>query len=328
MRRLARTGGPILLVCAAFLAGWVRLPYYALGPGPARDVTPLIHVAGTRTYGSSGHYVLTTVRFAQVTAVGALVAWIDPDRTVVPQEVVYPPGLTPTEEARRAASQMDQSKIDAAFVVLTLLTDYPDDHRSGALIEQVVTGCSADGRLAAGDVIHRIDGERVSSAEDASAVLGDVAPGGSVTMTVETVDGAREVRIAKGRCPGIDESIFGITTIDPFPLEISIESGDVGGPSAGLMWGLGLYDLLTPGDLTRGRTIAGTGQIDPEGRILPIGAITDKVVAALEAGADVLFVPKRNASQIADVKTGGMQVIPIETFEDAVAALEATEPPA
>jgi PDZ domain-containing protein len=324
VRRALNTAGIVLLVLASFAAGWVRLPYYSLGPGPARDVLTLIEIDGAPTYGSSGKLVLTTVRFTQVTALGGLVAWLDPEQAVVEEDVLYPPGLTEDEEERRAASEMDQSKIDAAFVVLSRLTSYPDEHGRGALIEQVGEGCPADRRLFPGDVIIRIDEEVVDSSAEASKLIGAVPPGQPIELRVRADGQVRDVRVERGRCPGIREPLIGISTVEPFPIEISFESDDVGGPSAGLMWALGLYDLLTPGDLTEGRTIAGTGTIDREGKVGPIGGILDKVVAARESGADILLVPADNLREVRDVDRGAMRVVPVGTFDDALAALGAT----
>jgi PDZ domain-containing protein len=325
MRRALNVAGIVLLLAVSFAAGWVRLPYYALGPGPSRDVLTLIEVDGAPTYpGSSGHLVLTTVRFRQVTPVGGLVAWLDPEQSVIEDDVLFPPGLTPDEEERRATSEMDQSKIDAAFVVLSRLTEYPAEHPRGALIEQVGEGCPADRRLFPGDVIVRIGDETVDSAGEASELIDAVPPGQPIELRVRAEGEVHAVRIERGRCPGIREPLLGISTIEPFPVEISIESEDVGGPSAGLMWALGLYDLLTEGDLTEGRTIAGTGTIDLEGQVGPIGGILDKVVAAREAGADVLLVPVGNFDELAAADRGAMRVVPVETFDDALAALGAS----
>ena len=324
MRRALRTGGFVLLIAAAFAAGWVPLPFYALGPGPARQVAPLIHVDGARTYVSSGRLVMTTIRFTQVTALGAVVAWLNPEQAVVGEEAVYPPGLSPSEEKQRAISQMDQSKIDAAAVALSEVTGYPGEHGPGALVELVGPGCPADGRLFPGDQIVRIAGERVESRRQASSLIDAVPVGEPIDFRVEADGEGHDVRVTRGTCPGVDEPVIGIVLVDSFPFEITIESGDVGGPSAGLMWAVGLYDLLTPGDLTRGRTIAGTGAIDLEGKVGPIGGIRDKVVAARDAHADVMLVPRSDLRELRDVDRGDLTLIPVSTFDEAVKALSAS----
>ena len=118
--------------------------------------------------------------------------------------------------------------------------------------------------------------------------------------------------------------MIGILLVDSFPFEIAIESGVVGGPSAGLMWAIGLYDLLTPGDLTRGRTIAGTGTIDLDGNVGPIGGITDKVVGARDASADIMLVPREDFDELRGIDTGDLTLIPVSTFDQAVEALSAS----
>jgi Lon-like protease len=324
MRRALRNAGFVLLIVVAFAAGWFPLPYFALGPGPASEVAPLIHVEGAPTYGSSGHLVMTTVRFTQVTALGAMVAWINPEQAVVDEREVYPPGLSPSEEEERASSQMDQSKIDAAAVALSEVTDYPREHGPGALVELVGTGCPADGRLFPGDRIERIDGERVDSRREASRLIDSVPAGESIEFRVEADGKLHDVRVTRGRCPGVDEPVIGILLVDSFPFEIAIDSGVVGGPSAGLMWAIGLYDLLTPGDLTRGRTIAGTGTIDLDGNVGPIGGITDKVVGARDASADIMLVPRDDFDELRGIDTGDLTLIPVSTFDQAVEALSAS----
>jgi PDZ domain-containing protein len=110
--------------------------------------------------------------------------------------------------------------------------------------------------------------------------------------------------------------------INSFPFDVSISSGDIGGPSAGLMWALGLYDLLTPGDLTGGRTIAGTGQIAVDGTVIPIAGIQEKIAAAADAGATVFLVPEDNLKAARAGGDHGLQLVPVSSFDDALAYLE------
>ena len=322
MRRTLRSAGSLLLVAAAVGVSWIRLPFYSFGPGPAREIAPLIHVEDVRTYGSAGHLVMTTVRFDKLTALGMLATWIDPHRSVEGEEVVYPAGLTPAEEVHRAISQMDQSKIDAAVVVLSRLTDYPKEHGVGALVEAVGPDCPADDHLFPGDLIVGIGGEPVGSRREASRLIDAVPVDEPIRFRVDTDGEMHDVRLTRGTCPGLDEPLVGIVLVEPFPFEIAIESAEVGGPSAGLMWALGLYDLLTPGDLTRGRTIAGTGAIDLEGNIGPIGEVADKVLAAQSVDADILLIPRANLPELRGVDTGDLELIAVSTLDEAVEALD------
>jgi len=306
----------------AFLAGWARLPYYSIGPGPAREVQPLIRLSGAQEYPSQGKLIMTTIRFRGLSALGMLFAWLDPHLAVVSRDTLYPGGETVEQETQRSLSQMDQSKIDAADVVLRRLTSYPKDHGDGALLEFVYPGCPAEGALFTGDVVESIDGTPVHSADDASRALDAIPLAEPITFEVRAGGESHQITITRERClPDVPDPRIGINLIDTFPFGVRISSGDVGGPSAGLMWALGLFDLLTPGDVTAGNTIAGTGTIDSRGRIGPIAGIVDKIVAAERAGATVFLAPAGNMQELGDADTGDMEVIPVSTFQDALDAL-------
>jgi PDZ domain-containing protein len=313
----------VFLVLAALVlaASAVWLPYYAIGPGPAREVAPLIRIRDRPVYGSSGRFVMTSVRINQLTAVGSLLAWLDPHRAVVSRKALYAPGESDAEEQQRAISQMDQSKLDAAYVVLHQLGDYPKEHGRGVIVESVVDGCAAEGKLFPGDLITAIDGRPIAGLRAASAAI-ESAPSGSTLGFDVTVDGSAEhVDLVRRPCGGERRPLVGLRMIPRFPFPVAISSGDVGGPSAGLMWAIALYDLLTPEDLTAGRTIAGTGAIGTDGTVYPIGGIEEKIVAARDAGADALLLPEGNLAEARAAGIGGIQLVPVATFDDAIAWL-------
>ena len=321
MRNLRKLLWAIPVLVVVYLAGTIWLPYYSLGPGPAREVQPLISVDGAPTYPSDGSFVLTSVLFEQLTAIGLLRAWLDPDRDVVSRTEVYAPGETREQERQRSISQMDQSKLDATYVALEHLTGYPKEHGDGVLVESVVAECAADGELYPGDLILEIDGEPVDTVREASKAIGAAPSGRTLTFDV-TVDGEPEtVRLVREPCGGSQDPLVGVSLIPAFPFDVAITSDGIGGPSAGLMWALGLYDVLTPGDLTDARTIAGTGQIGLNGRVYPIGGITEKLTAAADAGASVFLVPKGNLEEARGADTHGMELVPVGNFDDALAYL-------
>ena len=324
MRRVLPYVPLAVAIVAVFVAGFVPLPYYALGPGPAREVQPLISVEGPPVYQSDGRFVMTTVEFRQVTGVGALLAWLNPDEHVVASEQLFPEGETREQEDRRAISQMDQSKIDATSVVLDALPGYRDAHGEGSLIRATVPECSADGKLFPGDVVLEINGDPIPDAKAASRAIESIRSGRALTFVVRPLGEERdeEVRLVRQPCGGSNRPLVGVSMIDDFPFEVSIRSGDVGGPSAGLMWALGLYDALTPGDLTDGRTIAGTGTIAPDGAVGPIGGIEDKVLAADDVGASELLVPVEDMAAARAVAVPGLRLVPIGSFDRAVSFLE------
>jgi len=327
-----RTRSLILWIAAAvaavlmLVASWIKLPYYAEGPGPAREVVPLISVTGRTTY-DAGHLVMTTVSARQLTGVLALIAWIDPDQRVVGRDVLYPDGQTVAQEEQRSLSQMDTSKLAATSVVLEGLTHYDalagyrGVQGDGVLIETVYADCPAEGELFAGDLVDAINDTPTPDVAAASDAIDAVAPGDPLTFHVSAGGEQHDVTVTRGECPGAQDPLVGISMINDFPFDVQISSGDVGGPSAGLMFGLGLYDLLTPGDLTDDRLVAGTGTMDLDGAVGPIGGIGDKIVAARRAGAQLFLVPRDNLAEARLADAGDMQLAPVGSFSEALAAL-------
>ena len=324
MKRPYRILALAALFVLAFGAAYVRLPFYAEGPGPAQEVQPMIDVGDQPRYDSSGKLIMTTVSWYPLTALQAVRAWLDPTLKVVGEDVIYPPGLDRDVEEQRSRSEMDQSKIDATMVVLSELEGYPKDHGEGALIQGTAPACPAFDRLFSGDLILAIDGKDIATKQQASRAIDSVPVDEPVTFTVEAAGETHDVEVTRAKC--VDENpepLLGISIVSAFPFPVEISSGDVGGPSAGLMFALGLYDILTPGDLTGGRTVAGTGAIYPDGTVAPIGGITDKVVAAERVGATVFLVPKDNMAELKGVDTGDLQLISVASFDDALEALQA-----
>jgi PDZ domain-containing protein len=307
---------PVAALAVALLA--VPLPYYGQGPGPAREVEPLIHVRGPQLYQSEGKFVMTAVSFLPLTLPRLLRAWEDPAEKVVPESLLVFPGETQQHADQRSISEMDQSKIDATSLVLGTLEGYPKEHRPGVLVESVGSGCPADGRLFPGDLIQRVNGRDVADPGAFSRTLKEIPVTQPLSLRVSAGGETTDVRVTRRQCdPGSKRYLIGIATVANFPFDVSISSGDIGGPSAGTMWALGLYDLLTPGDLTGGRTIAGTGTIDGDGNVGEIGGVEEKVAAAKKAGADVFLVPDGNLAAARTV-SGDLPLVPLATFQDAL----------
>ena len=237
-----------------------------------------------------------------------------------------PAGREREQETQRSLSQMDQSKIDAANVVLGRLTDYPEDHGDGALRRGTATGVSRRRRAVPGRRRRSRSTARRSDSGGRGLVGARCGPGQRkpITFDVDAAGETHEVTIARERClPDVDEPIArDVKLIDAFPFDVKIASGDVGGPSAGLMWALGLYELMTPGDLTGGPHDRGDGDDrHATARVGPIGGIWDKVVAAQRAGADVFLVPADDMAELEGVDTGEMRLVSVATFQQALDAL-------
>lgn len=310
----------LLLVVANF----IRLPYFVLGPGPARDVETLIRIQDRQVYQSNGHLLLTSVTFYQPNLYQLLGAWISKSESVVPERALLAPGETQEQETQVALSQMDTSKIDAAVVALSRYANYPAEHGAGVLVETVFAQTPAEGKLFAGDLIVRVAGRPVSAVSDVRQSIRADTGRTPIQFTVQAGGETRTVTLTPTRVNGVSYPVIGVSLVENFPFPLSINSGNIGGPSAGLMWTLGLADLLTPGDLTGGRTIAGTGTIAPDGTVGPIGGIEQKVVAAENAGATIFFAPSTEAAAARAV-ADRMVVVPVKTYQDAIDYLQ--QPP-
>ncbi len=324
--RWIRIGLGLVLFALLLAAIALPLPFYSEGPGPAHDVLPRIIYHGLPRYDPIGQLDLTTVRYEQLTGLTWLRAQLDDTLSVVDASVVYPTDVPVSVTQQRGVSQMDQSQIAATAVALHALHKYPKQHGEGALIENVVPTCPADGKLYPGDIITSVDGTPVRTADQASKLF-DTIPNDEPLHFELDVDGNTvQETFTRAPCGPKNEKLVGISMIDAFPIDVTYTADEIGGPSAGLMWALGLYELLTVDDITAGRTIAGTGEILPDGTVYPIGGIQDKVVAAQRAGATIFLAPKANMADLQGVDTGDMQVISVKTFDDALQALQPTVP--
>src|SRR6266508_3648227 len=234
-RRLIKIGLVLALVATFVLSVTVWLPLYSLGPGSAREVLPRIRGSVHPEYGSSGRLVMPSVRFRQLPALGALLAWLDPDLAVVSRSDLFTPGETRTEEHQRAISQMDQSKLDATSVVLSELTGYPADHRPGALVEAVLPGCAADGELFPGDLIRAIDGQAIRGTAQASRLIESARSGSTLTFDIRAGGEEHLVDLRRAPCGGRDEPRVGVFLISNFPFGVRIECGPVGDIRPGVL---------------------------------------------------------------------------------------------
>jgi Lon-like protease len=304
-----------------FIMSLIRLPYFVFRPGPAQDVETLIHISQHQTYPSRGHMLLTSVSYFRPNVYQVLRAWLDSAEAVVPEKDVLAPGQSQDQEFQQALSQMDTSKIDAAVVALTRYAGYPEKRGPGLLVEAAFPKTPAEGKIFAGDLIRAVDGRSLDDPDQLGSMIRAAGIGHPLTFTIEAGGKTRRVSVAPARVPGVDHPVIGVSLVNNFPFPLTIDSGNIGGPSAGLMWTLGLVDLLTPGDLTGGRTIAGTGEITVEGKVLPIGGVEEKVVAAERSGATIFFVPAKDAGAARSVASK-IVLVPVSTYLDAIAYLQ------
>jgi len=324
----------IALVVLTFLP----TPYVIQRPGPVYDTlgtaadkdgeqVPLISVEGADTYETAGTLDLTTVqvvgnRERTPSWFELALAWMDPSRAVVPLESVFPEGVTTEQRDERNATLMVDSQHEATAAALNQL-GY--DTGAEVVVNDVVDGLPADGVLEAEDVITAIDGSAVTSATQLRAAIQDAA-GDEVELTVQRGGSEEQVRIAPEEQTEGDTTtwLIGVTlrTDYDFPIDVTIQLDNVGGPSAGMMFALGIIDTLTPGELNGGKEVAGTGTIQADGTVGPIGGIRQKLYGARDAGADYFLAPESNCGDVVGHVPDGLTVISTSSLEESLDALE------
>ena len=321
MRRAVGVAAPVAALAVCLWA--VQVPLFVESPGRAREVLPLIDVDGTETYGSEGRLLLTTVNLGRANLYEAFGAWLDPDADVIPEHDLIPPGGTDREFEAVARSQMDQSKIAGVAAGLEEVTDYPAVHGAGVIVQDVLPGAPADGLLFPGDLITEVDGNPLAGMDELRRLIAAAGTERTIRLRVHPVEGGRSrtVEVRPALVEGETRPVIGVATVENFPFEVRIESGAIGGPSAGLMWALGVTDLLTPEDLTAGRVLAGTGTVDLQGAVGPIGGVRLKILAAQRAGAAAFLLPRDNLAE-ARGAGAGLRLVPVSTVEDALDYLE------
>lgn len=301
-----------------------KVPYVALGPGPtfntlgSSDGTPVIDIAGHPSYPDDGHLDLTTVGVRSSLSLGeALVGWLSRDQAVVPRELVFPPGQSNAQVDAQNALEMTQSQDSATTAALGEL-GIP----VSVSVADVGAGSPAAGRLQKGDVLVSVDGTAVTDPTQLRTLVSDRAVGATVRVGYRRAGRTATATlptVASGDSP--PRSIIGIGTSVSYPFTVKIALKDVGGPSAGLMFALGIIDKLEPGSLTGGRYVAGTGEITPEGDVQPIGGIQQKLRGARGKGATIFFVPSANCADAAGSRPGGLELVKVSTLDQAVKAL-------
>jgi Lon-like protease len=331
---------PSVLALIAF-ALFQGLPFATFAPGGTIDVlgsdsdaAEVVQVDGHEVYRDEGQLRMTTVRVSPAgdppstayLSLGELMAtWLDGDEAVYPYTAVHEEGETAESSRDQGAVQMATSQDDAVYVALT-----EDGIEVPQLLQvaAVTADGPSDGLLEVGDVLTSVDG--VDVADDVAlrraiqqgtageplsiGIVRDDEPRTvRVTPVEETIEG--EQRLLVGVTPGYDYDF-------PFDVQINI-SDNIGGPSAGLVFSLAVYDTITPGSLTGGARVAGTGEIAPDGRVGPIGGIQQKIAGARDEGTDLFLVPVDNCADALGADNGDMQLVRASTMHEVRLALEA-----
>ncbi|HZC39041.1 MAG TPA: PDZ domain-containing protein [Streptosporangiaceae bacterium] len=325
---IAGAGVVIALAAAALLP----VPYVILSPGPTLNTLgragkhELIAVSGRRTYPVNGHLNLVTVSFQggpsdHFNLFTALQAWLTPHYAVVPEQELFGPGQSQQQVTRQDTQQMVSSQETATAAALCQLGV------GFTTLDTVLTtekGMPAASALRKGDVIKAVDGTPVTCRHTTSSLIRARRPGSAVTLTISHGQARRQVRLRTVPLQG--HTVIGVTIGETyrFPFHVKIDVGQIGGPSAGLMFALGIVDKLSPANLTNGRFIAGTGELaSASGEVEPIGGIQQKLAAARVAGATVFLTPAANCHDAAGAVPAGLRLVKVSTLRGAVGDLQA-----
>jgi PDZ domain-containing protein len=325
-------GAGFTAVLLAALLTILPTSYVVLRPGPVFNTlnsvgrTPLISVTGHASYPAKGQLDMTTVSLSggpgqHVSLWQVLAGWLDRTASVVPEDEVFPRGQTAQQTEDQDTQEMVSSQESATVAAMSLLgIEVPTTLK----VSEVDAGAPAASAIRAGDVILAIDGEKTQDLAKLRTALQKVTAGQPTTVTISR-NGAQQ-KVTTRTTKGSDgRTVLGVF-IDPsfqFPFQVKISIDNIVGPSAGMMFALGIADVLTPGDLTGGKQIAGTGTIDADGSVGPIGGIQQKMIGARQAGAAWFLAPAGNCAEVVGHVPNGMQVVRVATLEQARTAVEA-----
>ena len=334
-RSLTLSIAGLATLVAIAVAVLVPVPYVILGPGPTLNTLgkdssgkPLITIVGHPTYPTTGNLNMVTVSYqggpgVNLNVFQALRAWLDPSEAVVPESELFPPGQTAEQTQQQDTAQMASSQQTATAAALSTL-HIP--YQTQVVVVQTVPGTPASAVLKPGDVIVAVNGKPVTGQAELSLLITSSPPGSVLHLTVLRAGKTLQIPV---RTVATKDSggtpIIGVQVQEQykFPFIVHISVGDIGGPSAGMMFALGIIDKLTRVNLTGGKFIAGTGEITSSGLVQPIGGIQQKMVAARNAGATVFLAPAGNCSDTAGAVPAGLRVVKVSTLPQAVSDLQA-----
>jgi Lon-like protease len=318
-------------VAAIVVALFVPVPYVILAAGPTLNTLgtvsgqELIQISGRPTYPTSGHLNMVTISYmggpgVDLNIFQAVRAWLNPDEAVVPASELFPPGQSAEETQAQDTEEMAGSQELATAAALNQL-HIP--FQTQVQVLSTVAGYPASKVLKAGDVIEAVDGKPVTGETSLSSMITAHPVGTVLTLTVLRAGKTLSIQVASKNSGGTP--VIGVQVQEnyKFPFTVKITVGAIGGPSAGMMFALGIIDKLTTMNLTGGKFIAGTGEITASGQVQPIGGIQQKMVGARDAGATIFLTPAGNCSDTVGAVPAGLRIVKVSTLSGAVADLEA-----
>jgi PDZ domain-containing protein len=323
------------VVVLGFIAFALPVPYVSRSPGPVYDTlgsaggSTLITIKGAPSYPTTGQLDLTTVSEEGgpgqrgLTLVQAVKGWLSGSDAVLPERLVYPPGTNEEEVQQENSLDMRDSQ-DTATIVALRAAGIPVTPT--VVVDTVQNPGPSVGKLKPGDVFVSAGGTPVTTADDLRTAIGKVKPGDTIALVVRRAGVETPVTVkTAGASDDPTHAIVGIALRSGYAskVTVNIQLNSVGGPSAGLMFTLGIYDKLTAGSLTGGLHLAGTGTMAVDGTVGAIGGIQQKVRAARADGATAFLVPAPNCDEAKPAAPKGLRLVKVTTFATALAAVRA-----
>lgn len=308
----------------------VKMDYVIERPGQVFNVLgeinseKIISVAGDKTYPTEGQFDLLTVSLVgnpdnPPSFWNYWFATMDSEQSVIPMDQVYPPGVDTKTSYAEDAQMMQDSQQDAIAAALNKL-NIPFTTR--AYVVALTEGSASDGIIAPGDYVETFNGIKVYSGDQLSKLINQTPANTKVSLTIEHKGKVKAVEVLPKKIKGrLYVGIF-VSPKYVFPIDVKVNLANVGGPSGGLIFALGIYDKLTPGALSGGEHFAGTGTIDSAGNVGPIGGIVMKMIGAKRAGAKYFFSPAENCAETVGNVPNGLEVFKIATFDDALKVID------
>jgi PDZ domain-containing protein len=320
----------VAVILGILVAERLPVPYVILSPGPTLNTLgkdqsgkPLITISGRTVHPASGHLNMVSISYEggpghQFNVFTALRAWLNSRDAVVPQSELFAPGQSQQSVTQQDQTEMTSSQQSATAAALHQLGI---GYKTVAGVVTVKQGLPAYGKLKAGDLITAVDGQPVTGTSQLTSLIKAHAAK-PITLTVSRSGTSQQVQLMARTVSG--RPILGVTVQDQyvFPFNVTIRIGQIGGPSAGMMFALGIIDKVAALNLTGGKFIAGTGEISVNGAVSPIGGIQQKMVGARDAGATVFLAPAGNCADTAGAVPAGLRVVKVSTLSGAISALQ------
>ena len=334
MRRKIFVGTSIVITLMMIAGVFFSLPYYVSKPGLAKELAPIIQVKDGSE--SKGSFMLTTVRMGRANIYSYVEAKLFDYVELYPLEAILHETETQEEYNARQLHMMAGSKLNAVEVAYKK-AGYPVEYQyKGVYVVQVVPDMPAEGKLQSGDRIIKVDGQKFTSSEGFIEYVGKKKASDQIVLTVNRKEKSKTVKITVQPFKEDPKKVgIGISLVDDKEIivnpKVTVKTDEIGGPSAGLMFSLEIYDQLMEEDFTKGYKIAGTGTIDSEGTVGPIGGIDQKIVAADKAEAEIFFAPNEKGNKDSNynlaVKTAReidskIKIVPVDVIDDAINYLQ------